>query len=117
MTDVVQLLEAWGRWSRDPCMPHGVRCGIAIIMAQNVGGVLGMAPVSEEDALQIERVVRVLKQRKPEHYEVLYLSYVRGLSTRKIGKLMEKSNGWASDTLKSAESWVDGAISSSVLIA
>ena len=117
MTDVTTLLEAWGRWSRDPCMPSGVRCGIAIIMAQNVGGVLGMAPVSDDEALQVEKVMRVMKQRKPDHYDVLYMSYVERLPTRKIAKRMDKSNGWASDMLRAAEAWVDGALSSSVLIA
>lgn len=117
MRDTIQLLEAWGRWSRDKCLPRGVRCGIAIIMDQNVGGVLGFAPVSEDDAIQVEKIMRALKHRKPDHYEVVYLSYVRGLSTRKIGKIMEKSNGWASDTLRAGEAWVDGALSSSVLIA
>lgn len=117
MSDVYQLLDAWGRWSRDKCLPSGVRCGIAIIMDQNVGGVLGFAPVNDDDAMTVEKVMRTMKQRKPDHYEVVYLSYVKGLSTRKIGKVMGKSNGWASDTLRAGEAWVEGALSSYVLIA
>lgn len=117
MSDVYQLLDAWGRWSRDKCLPSGVRCGIAIIMAQNVGGVLGVMPVSDDEALSVEKVMRVMKQRKPDHYDVVRLYYVDGYTTRKIAKLKEKSNGWVSDTLHSGQAWVEGALSSSVLIA
>lgn len=115
--DVYQLLETWGRWSRDRCLPQGVKCGIAIIMAQNVGSVLGVAPVCDEDAQLIERVMRVMKQRKPDHYDVLYMYYVDGLPSRKIAKSLGRSNGWASDMLHAGQAWVDGAMASSVFIA
>ena len=117
MRDTIQLLEAWGRWSRDQCLPQGYICGLAVVMAQNVGGVVSIAPVNEDDMRLIEPVMRTLKQRKPEHYSVLYLSYVHNMSTRKIGKHLDRSNGWASDMLKAAEAWVDGAMASSIFIA
>lgn len=117
MNDVIQMLRTWGEWSRDKCLPSGYRCGIAVIMAQNVGGVVGFAPVNEHDAQLVERVMRVLKQRKPDHYAVLHAYYVRELSSRQIAKGSPWSDRMVYDMLKAGEAWVDGAMASSVFIA
>lgn len=110
MSDVYQLLENWGRWARDRCLPRGVKCGIAIIMDQNVGSTVDIAPANDELAQSIEPVLRILKHRKPDHYRVIELYYRDACSTRLIAKRLGKSNGWASDTLRAGEAWVDGAI-------
>ena len=117
MSDVRTMLETWGRWSRDPCLPARVKCGIAIIMAHNVGGAIGMPLVSEEDAQLVERVMRVLKQRKPDHYAVLHAYYVKELSSRQIAKGSPWSGRMVYDMLKAGEAWIEGAMASSVLIA
>lgn len=117
MSDVIHLLEAWGRWSRDECLPRGYVCGIAIIIAQNVGSTVGLAPVNEDDIDIINPIMQRLKDRKPEHYDVLKLYYKERKPTRVIAKIKHKSNGWASDTLRAGQMWVDGALSNGVLIA
>ena len=117
MNDVKSLLENWGRWNRGEVGPASPKCGIAIIMAQNVGAVVGLAPANDDDAGLVERVMRVLKQRKPEHYAVLHAYYVKQLSTRQIAKCSPYSDRMAFDMLKSGEAWVEGALASSIFIA
>lgn len=111
MSDVYQLLENWGRWSRDGCLPHGVKCGIAIIMEQNIGSTVGIAPANDYDAERIERVMVIMKLRKPDHYHALRRYYIMRLSTRKIAKLMDCGNSKASDLVRAGEAWVEGALS------
>lgn len=117
MSDIRTLLENWGRWNRGEVGPLSPRCGIAIIMAENVGTVVGVAPANDEDAGLVERVMRVLKQRKPDHYAVLHAYYVKSLSSRQIAKGSPYSDRMVYDMLKAGEAWVEGAMASSIFIA
>lgn len=117
MKDTIQLLTAWGQYSRDKCLPQGVVCGIAIIMARNVGGVVGLPPPCQDDVDMIEPIMRKMKERKREHYDIIKMYYIEEKHIRQIAKKFGKSSGWVSDMKSSAEAWVDGALSSYVFIA
>lgn len=117
MKDTIQLLEAWGQYSRNKCLPQGFICGVAVIMARNVGGVVGLPPPNQDDIDFIQPVMTKMKQRKPEHYRVIELYYIERRHIRQIAKALGKSSGWVSDMKGSAEAWIDGALSSYVLIA
>lgn len=117
MQNVKDMLENWGRSSSDKCLPSGYRCGIAVIIAQNVGGVVGIAPANEDDAASVERVMVLLKQRKPDHYAALHAYYVLRKSIRQIANGSPWSDRAVFDMIKAGEAWVEGAMASSIFIA
>lgn len=117
MDDTIQKLDAWGIWSRDKCLPAGWIGCCAVIMNFKAGGGIGLPAISDDYIYDINAVMTKMKERKPEHYDVLYKHYVDNKSTRQIAKLLNRSNGWASEMLHSGQAWVDGALSSYVFIA
>lgn len=118
MSEIRQLLTAWGDCMRESAGRElGYRCSLAIIMMQNVGSVLASLPVMYEDVQSIDRVLLVLKNRKPAHYDAIELHYVKRLSSRQFCKNLHVSPKGAHDMLIAAEHWIDGAMSNSQLTA
>lgn len=100
-----QKLEQWGQWLRGG---SGLGYGANVIGAMRGGG-LPSAPISDDQALRIDRVIAVLKRTNVEQYRCIKLSYYERMSNRAIGREMEFSPNKVQRCITSAEHWLDAA--------
>jgi hypothetical protein len=100
-----QKLEQWGQWLRG-----GVGLGYgANVIGSMRGGGLPSAPISDDHALQVDRVVAVLKQTNIEQYECIKLCYVSRMSYRAIGREVELGVKTVQRRIEAGEYWLDAA--------
>lgn len=100
-----QKLEQWGMWLRG-----GVGLGYgANAIAEMRGGGLPTAPISDDHALRIDRVVAVLKKTNVEQYRCVKLLYAELKSLRAIGEQVGLGAKTVQRRIESAEYWIDAA--------
>ena len=108
------LLLEWADWVRHPDLRMGARCGLAVIMAANVGGTVSGPRMSDDDALRVDRVVAQLRARNERLYVALRLSYVDELSYREMAVRLRCDQKKALALINQAVAWVDGALTAVV---
>ena len=79
------------------------------------------APILPEDEhVRVDAAVSELRNRKPDHYDVIVYSYQHGLPDQRIaekctwlstgGKLERRSRSWVRAIRENAEHWIEGRI-------
>ncbi len=100
-----QKLEQWGMWLRG-----GVGLGYgANVIGDMRGGGLPSAPICDDHALRIDRVIAVLKCTNVEQYRCIKLSYAEQKSDRAIARDVGASNSAVRRRIIAGEYWLDAA--------
>jgi hypothetical protein len=111
MTDSThELLKKWGTWQRFPDLRMNARCGVAIIMDDNVGRTVGEPMVGWDEISQVDSVLAKLKRHNWKLYQIIWLSYVNQMSSREMGVRLHCDQKKALAILNQAVAWVDGAM-------
>ncbi len=97
-----EMLKQWGMWMRG-----GNGLGYGNVLGNLRGGGLPTAPISDDHALAIDRVIAVLKKTNVEQYRCIKLSYVQCLSNNAIAREVGVSRMTVQRRIESAEHWLD----------
>jgi len=97
-------LEGWGKWMRG-----GIGLGYGNVLSDLRGGGLPSAPISDDQALRIDRVVAVLKQTNYEQYQCIKLCYEGCMAVRSIAREIKISHQTVTRRIEAAEHWLDVA--------
>lgn len=128
MTDIQQLLRAWGKWARQNADELGYASPMEVIMRGapecckedaviHIGRYDDVEFISDDKALVLDRIVGNLCRIHPVEGECLRMKYVGGMTPERIAKnyltkLEGKNVGKykAVQYISAAEGFVDGYI-------
>lgn len=101
---VREKLEQWGVWQRGiPVKGYGS------VLGQIRGSTVKSAIITDEQALQIDRVLGVLKQTSQEQFFCVEGAYRYQLGVRAIGKKLGIGHQTVQRRITSAEQWLSVA--------
>ena len=114
-TETEVLLEQWGAWLR--MRPPGCSVSPMLVIMGLAGGVSRrtVIEISDDVAMQVDRVVARLGQRDRELFHLIKLRYLEGLTEREIVREYALINRPVSKNtvtlrLRSALGWIAGAL-------
>jgi hypothetical protein len=105
LRETQQKLESWGMWLRGG---SGLGYG-ANVLGQMRGGGLPTAPISDEYAGRIDRVIAVLKRTNVEQYRCIKLCYAEQKTNRAIARELGVAPMTVQRRIESGEHWLDMA--------
>ena len=72
---------------------------------------VSVQPLSDEEHQRIDLAVSDLKLKKPDHYQVIWLAYIKRLPDKRIGYVLKTSRSSVRNLRENAENWLDGKLS------
>jgi alkylhydroperoxidase family enzyme len=107
LDDTRQRLMDWGTWVRT----GGVSSGYAAVNLVASSNCCSGYEVADDEALKVDRAVARLKLREPQLGKVVLAYYVRRWDYSMIGLDVKLGREKVRVLLRSAEAWIDGAMS------
>lgn len=104
LKETQEKLRQWGLWLY---ADKGI--GYTNVLGALQGGGLPLAPISDDYAMAIDRVVAVLKRTNVEQYSCIKLSYGRRMSNASIARQLGIGRMVVQRRIESAERWIDTA--------
>lgn len=95
------LLEQWGIW---------VRQGTGNLSCAAPSWSLPTARLTDDEGLEIDRLVAMLGKRHPERGEALMRYYTTGKTYKQVGASLGMGEERARQTVMAGVAWVDGAL-------
>lgn len=95
------LLEKWGIWAR---------IGVGNLNNAAPSWSLPTVRLTDDQALEIDRLVALLGVRHPERGEALIRYYTTGKTYKQVGASLGMGEERARQTVMAGVAWVDGAL-------
>lgn len=106
------LLQEWGVWlKQDSGFNLRARSAMQmIIQSTNDDGDYDVAHITDDDAMEVDRVMAKLKFHRPDYFRVLWLACVCGYSFRAAASSMNMGDKAVARLYEGAYAWIDFAL-------
>lgn len=96
-------LQQWGAWLRGCSV--GLGYGVNVLAKVRGGGV-ALPPISDDEAMRVDRVLAILKRFNYEQYRCVKLAYAEQKSNRSIGREVGLQHMTVQRRIEAAEEWI-----------
>lgn len=95
INDIQNILLAWGAWVNDSSQSMGCKSPSQMLInsapfcdseSERQAKYLDYDPISDSQALKIDRIVALISKHAPAHAQCLVLKYVRGQTAKKTAQ-------------------------------
>ena len=110
-------LERWANWASEGGGYSSYVSPFAVIISQNVqrSGHSRPMPESDDEALETDRAIAVLKNKNRESYAAIIHFYIYRVSIRELGRRLGISKDKASNLIIHSVMWLEGFLESKVI--
>ena len=108
-TAIDTLLKLWGNWAYARVGTEYPTSSAGIAGADVVSQRFSVLEISDDVALKVDAIICMLKQREPEHYEIVRRVYLKRESFKDIAAALHRNPKRIYEDLKLIKSYVMGA--------
>lgn len=102
--EVRKKLVLWGKWLHSGGGSIGYKSSALMLLRANMGGGVPLPPISDDEAMKIDRVLAKIKFHDRDLFRCVRMAYSDGMGNQKIGDALGMARQTVQRRIERAES-------------